>query len=171
MIRKPPLHTPAYMRLGSGEVHLDLPQGLEAHQLVIKIIKDMTLLKKGMLIYLDHLVSYFSRVTHVSRQDYSLLRDFLFEEAKSQLLINYSQLREIHGRLAEKLTDDSEIGASLVLEEIRPLIESELYADLFRTALDSPAVDPYLDAIKELEKKLYSGYNTLAMIYLGTVEL
>ena len=171
LIRKPPLHTPAYMRLGSGEVRLDLPAGLQAHQLVIRIIKDMALLKKGMLVYLDHLVSYFSRLTRVSSRDYSLLRDFLFEEAKSQLLVNHAQLREIHSRLAKELKSDQEIGSRLVLEELRPPMESELYADLFRTALESPAVDPYLEAIKELEKKLYSGYNTLALIYLGSVDL
>lgn len=170
LIEKPPMHTPVYLRLENGKVQLDLKNTPEAHKLVIKVLKDMVLLKKGILIYLDHMIPFFSRISHVTEQNYTLLRDFLFEEARSQLVYNHRSLEEIYERLAGELTSDRDIGAALVLEEIRPFMESELYADLFKIALESPAIDPYLHAIKQLEKKLYAGYNTLAMIYLGTLD-
>ena len=55
------------------------------------------------------------------------------------------------------------------MEDLREIIESEIYIEIIKITFESDAALQYLLAIKELEKKLYYNYNTIVMIYIQSL--
>lgn len=129
--------------------------------LLQQILKDCMLLKKGVLIYLKHLIPYFSRISRFGKKEYAALKDLVWSDIQKQVEANIDYLVALH----EKSSDGTLSVEQLDLEEIRGKIESELYIELFRITFDVEAPLPYLVAIKDLEKQLYWNYNSAVLLY------
>ncbi len=154
---------------GRDGLGLDL-RGFEADDdLALQVLHDVELLKSGVLVYLKHMVPLFSRLAAVSAAEYEALKTVLWDDVRQRVTNNREGIRKLRDELAPHLRQEGSLAGRLDLEALRAMMESELYADLFRTAMDSPLINPYLDAIKHLEKKLYASYNALVMLYLRSV--
>ena len=131
-----------------------------------KTIKDCFLLKKGISVYLKHLIPYFSRIGDYPNKDYQRLKDTVLEDIRNHVLANHNGLSKLHRQLDAHCLEADDIPKMLNLEEFRAMIESEVSSDIFSTMFESVNVVPYVSAIKELEKKLYANFNITVMIYI-----
>jgi len=52
---------------------------------------------------------------------------------------------------------------------LRGVVASEIYVDIFKAAFADANINPYLNAIKDLEKRLYFNYNTIVLLYLRSL--
>jgi hypothetical protein len=133
---------------------------------LVKLVKDCYLLKKGVAVYLKHLTPYFSRIGGYAHKDYPLLKDVLLDDILRRVVANRDLLDNLHSDLAANCQSEEDIPKLLNLEELRSIVESEISPELFAATFESERITPYISAVKELEKKLYTNYNLLVMIYL-----
>lgn len=140
--------------------------GADAVKELLDVIKKTILLKKGIIIYLDRLIPYFSRMSDFPAAEYTQLREFFLADIQQQVLNNQTHLESMIERLKVELREPRDIPRAFDLEEIRSLIESEISIDLFRITFDNEKVTAYMRSIKELEKKLYTQYNYTVLLYI-----
>jgi len=154
-----------FFEASSRDISFDLGQeGLEG--LLTRVIKDSVLLKRGILIYLRHLASYFSRLGEYSPEEYETFREAIIGDVRDRVRDHAVYLEELHRNCCDTAVSSFE---RIDLEELRQAMEPELYLDLFRAALGDETASLFLHAIKDLEGKLFSNYNTVVMLYIGTL--
>ncbi len=153
-------------------------------ELLINLIKDTRLLKSGVRIYLKHLRAYFSRISIHTRKEYFHLNTLFLADIENHTRDNEKKLEELYDKLRTNLKSFEEIPTMLNLEDLREMIESEIsfslidliFAEnqtsyrlgiekLLKPKLGNRCSD-YVLAIKGLEKRLYSNYNTIVLIYV-----
>ncbi|MBF0396229.1 MAG: PilZ domain-containing protein [Desulfobacterales bacterium] len=165
-------YDPISILLKTSEIDIDFQDFDSLEGLFIKIIKDISLLKKGVFIYLNHLVPYFSRISSYSnKEEYSALKKIFLDDIISKVKNNYENLYSLYKKAKEKHSLIEEIPQNIDLEELREMVESEINIDVLKTAFESDAVIPYLNAIKQLEKKQYDNYNTVVMLYIKALKV
>ena len=163
--REVPAYYPVELDLEHGEVDVDLRDFGEPGNLLLKVIKDSKLLKRGVVIYLQHLSPYFSRLAQMDQKEFSELRSLLFDEVIAKTTDQHLAL----GKLLDYLTPKGHEPVDtdqLDLEALREMVQSEIYLDLYLNAFESDMAPQYLQAIKTLEDRLYFNYNTMVMLYL-----
>lgn len=164
-----PLHCPVFIAFDTREVGIDLQDFKSENDLALRILKDSLLLKRGVLVYLKHLVPYFSRVTLYPTQEYPLLKKFLLDDVNNRIKENIGRLEALYEKAGAELSAGAEIPVFLNLEDLRSMVESEIYLELFKVTFATETIVPFLSAIKELEKKLYANYNTMVMLYIKSM--
>ncbi|MDD3310767.1 PilZ domain-containing protein [Pseudodesulfovibrio sp.] len=153
-----------FFEADSRDISFDLGRnGLEG--LLTRVIKDSVLLKRGILIYLRHLASYFSRLSEYTHEEYQSFRETIIDDVRGRIRTHADYLETVHRTCCDTSRSSFE---RIDLEELRQAMEPELYLDLFRAALGDDTASLFLHAIKELEGKLFSNYNTVVMLYIGT---
>ncbi|WP_035244349.1 hypothetical protein [Desulfonatronovibrio hydrogenovorans] len=157
---------PVFIALDTREVVIDLARFSTPEKLLLLVLKDCVLLKRGMLIYLNHLTAYFTRLTEFKREEYTLFRLNVINDIKLGLEKNLEYLNKTYLAAMAMGSDHEEILGRLDIDELRKSIESELYIDLFSSVLSLESANRYLRALKTLEKKSYNNYNTMVMLYL-----
>ena len=155
-----------FFEANSRELSFDLGEAGGLEDLLARVIKDSVLLKRGILIYLRHLASYFSRLGEYTPEEYELFREAMIDDIRDRVKEHAGYLEELHQKCCSIPKTGFE---QLDLEELRQAMEPELYLDLFRAALGDETASLFLRAIKELEGKLFSNYNTAVMLYIGAL--
>ncbi len=159
---------PVYISLETRETIINLAVVQSVVNILRKVLKDAVLLKRGLLIYMEHLVAYLTRMSRFSNKEYADFRELIIEDIQSGLRNNLKYLQDIYqGALHAK--SEHEILDRIDIDEIRKKMEPELYVDLFRSLLDSEVIQRYLIALKTLEKKGFSNYNTLVILYVNSL--
>ena len=169
MEKKTPAYYPIFISIATKEIAIDLQDFSSKEDLLIRVLKDSFLLKKGVLIYLKHLVSYFSRITKYPTKEYPQLKTFLFDDIMDRVKRNQGKLESLYERMTMDVRHQKNIAVHLDLEELRSFMESEIHVDLLKITFQTDKILPYLNAVKELEKKLYYNYNTIVMIYIRSL--
>lgn len=155
-----------FFEADSQEIAYDLGNAGGLEDLFSRVVKDSYLLKRGVLIYLRHLTSYFSRLGDFAPEEYEMFREVIIDDVRKRV----EQDAEYLGALHEKCCELPKSGfEGLDLEELRQAMEPELYIDLFRAALGDETASLFLGAIKDLEGRLFSNYNTIVMLFIGTL--
>lgn len=167
--RRKALHNPVYFCLTSRGVGIDLEEFQSVEDLEVRVLKDIFLLKKGVLVYLNHLVPYFYRIGKYPSEDYPLLKEMFLDDIRNRVREHRDALEALYDRIHKEDPGPVELSGFLDLEELRGLVESEISLEILRTTFQSEAVMPYLGAIKELEKKLYENYNAVVMLYIKSL--
>jgi hypothetical protein len=126
-------------------------------------------LKKGIDIYLEHLIIFFSRISGYPQEEYPQLRESLLVDIHNRVKEHCAQLEELYEKIRNKTILQPEVAKYIDLEELRSIIESEIYIEIFRIAFSNESVMSYLNAIKNLEKRLYSNYNTVVLLYIHSL--
>lgn len=169
MVSKTPLRYPVYVSMEAKGIGIDLTRFTSVANLLLRVIKDSILLKKGVLIYLRHLIPYFSRISDYSSHDYRSLKNILLNEILARIDANRSWLEALRAEILKTPGYQKEIARHLDLEELREVIESEISFELFKNVFSTGSALSYVVAIKELEKRLCANYNTIVMIYLQSL--
>lgn len=160
---------PIHLCLNTGRIAIDLRDFDSLAGLLQRMLKDCRLLKKGVAIYLKHIVPYFFRVGGYPREDYPMLKEVVFDDFLKRIRENEKKFEAFCELACEMDLQSRTLAECLDLEELRCVTESEIQVDILTSAFDSPEIMPYLQAIKKLEEKLYFNYNTIVMIYIKTI--
>lgn len=175
-----------------AEFTLHLPTDISLQTMLLRLLKDTLILKQGIIVYLKHFSPYFSRIVNYSIRDYYDINKVIFVDIINKIKEKEKKLEEIYFSLQEKIKSIRDISILVNLDELRGLIETEINIDLFLIAfsevtsreelvalLNKPKqhIDydrnnkymTYLLAIKDLEKRLYSNYNQIVLIYLKSI--
>lgn len=166
--KEPPSY-PVFISVESGSVSVNLDDFQVRDDLLCTVIKDTAFLKKGVEIYLGHLIPFFSRISEYPPGDYPGLKESLLEDVHGRISEHFDQLEGLYARIREETPSQSDIARFIDLEELRAMVESEIYIEIFRIAFSNESVMPYLNAIKDLEKRLYFNYNTIVMLYVHSL--
>ncbi|MDO9632070.1 MAG: PilZ domain-containing protein [Humidesulfovibrio sp.] len=157
---------PVFVSVDTREVAIDLEGFSGLEHILSRVLKDSLLLKRGILVYLKHLTAFFSRVCDLDREEYILFREVVIEDVRARVLANAERLSALQPRPGEEVALAVD---RLDLSELREAMEPELYVDMFRGALGDETVALFLKAIKELERKLLSNYNTCVLLYINAL--
>jgi hypothetical protein len=152
--------------MATQEIAIDLAGFTGLEHILARVLKDCVLLKRGILVYLKHLSAYFSRVCDLGREEYLLFREVIMDEVRRNV--------ETHLKVLEGMLRQAEENGALALErldldELRRAMDPELYIDMFSAALGDETVGLFLKAVKELERKLLSNYNTSVLLYINVL--
>lgn len=152
-------------------------------ELYIHLIKDSMILKAGIIVYFKHLIPYFSRIGNFSSKEYDNLKKHFLHDLEKRIQANQTKLEELYLIAKEKITKPEELAIYIDLETLRETMESEISVSVFnivfsteKTPTLSDYINPrmgifmYINAIKNLEKRLYSNYNQIVLIYLKSIE-
>ncbi len=161
-----PSRYPVHISLSSKEISVDLQDFHDDENLLLQVLNDSALVKHGLIIYLGHLNAYFFRTSLISRQDYALFRKLILDDISQRVRNNYQEIMDICNQIRDAQNRDEAFSRILNLEDLRVLMQPEVYIELFARVLSLEVVDLYLKAIKTLEQKLYLNYNTVVMLYL-----
>lgn len=164
LTRSAPAFYPVYLEVENRGVTLNLTDFQSAGNILVKIVKDAVLLKRGLLIYLRHLEAFFSRVGGFSSEEYKEFQAQILEDVRAKVSRNAAWLEA----LLERVRVKPEVH-DLDMEELRAAMEPEIYLDIFRFALGSQTTRLYMEAMKELEKKSYAAYNAIVMLYINSL--
>ncbi len=165
--RKPALY-PIAISFDTQGLDIDLTDFKTPAGLMLRVLKDAVLLKRGIRIYLKHLAPYLSRISGVDKEDYAQLRAFLLDDAARHVERNQQRLEATLARASDSACSLADLEACLNVEDLLDAFEPEIPAEVFTLAFADKAVAPYLRSIKMLEKKLYTNYNTLMLLYIQT---
>lgn len=160
--------------------------------MLFRLIKDSLLLKQSILVYLKHLAPYFSRIVNYPSKSYIELKKVVFDGISNVIKKNENALETLYFFLKETIKNIYDISILLNLEDLREIMETEISQDLFYIAFSNitsrkdvdeklnqsvPELNHdqsntymnYLFAIQNLEKRLYSNYNQIVLIYLKSI--
>ncbi|MGE4262969.1 MAG: PilZ domain-containing protein [Desulfovibrio sp.] len=157
---------PVFLSMASQQISIDLAgfNGLE--RILARVLKDSMLLKRGILVYLKHLSAYFSRVCDLDREEYLMFRESIMDEVRQHVQTHMASLSD----LLRQAEENGEAALErLDLDELRRAMDPELYIDMFSAALGDETVRLFLKAVKELERKLLSNYNTCVLLYINSL--
>lgn len=138
-------------------------------ELVRQLFHDLALLKRGTRVYFKHLVPLFSRITFFPTADFGELRKFVLNDIRSRITANIATLDEWKARVEEPDFGVAQLPQCIDLEALRVAVEAEINNELFAATFESPAIKPYLEAIRLLEHKAHLDYNTLVLLYAAAL--
>lgn len=160
---------PVFISIESGSVSVDFDDFDVRDNLLCRVVKDTAFLKRGVDIYLGHLIPYFSRISMYPPEEYPLLKESILEDIHSRVREHCDKLEALYEKIRTEMPSRSDVAKFIDLEELRSIIESEIYIEILRVAFSNESVMPYLNAIKDLEKRLYFNYNTIVMLYVHSL--
>ncbi|WP_020585642.1 PilZ domain-containing protein [Desulfobacter curvatus] len=163
-------YDPVYISLETLKIDIDFQEFDSLEDISIKLLKDMYLLKKGILVYLKHLLPYFTRITEYRGEEYKQLKDIFLADIIKRVGQNYEKLFALYEETRKASCSLDKISKSIDLEELRELVESEINIEILKTTFKSESILPYLNAIKLLEQKQYADYNMIVMLYMKELE-
>lgn len=159
-----------YFSMSGEAVSIDLQQfDGSSEAMLADVMKESIMIKKGVQIYLGHLIPYFSRIGDHSRQDYILLREQLLNDIRDKVAENIKNLEECSQKITTRCCRLVELAEIIDLETLRSFVESEINSDIFQMTFDNEQVMKYIVAIKAQEEKLYNNYNTIVMLYIRSI--
>lgn len=167
---------------------------ISLQDLLVSLIKDSLILKQGILVYLKHLIPYFTRIVEYSVRDYQELNRVTFLDIVKKIKEKEKYLSELFFNLQKNLKSFQDLPIFLNLDELREIFESEISLDLFLVAFSEINTQKdivtllnrpkeyirkhqnskymtYFIAIKDLEKRIYSNYNQIVLIYLKSLSI
>lgn len=167
-----PLRYPVYAEPATGRIVFRDPGGeyLEPVELARALLRDCQLGKQGVRVYFKHLVPLFSRLSELPSADYARLRTVLLEEIRGRIEANVTAFEPWRAALAAPDFTLDQLPVALDLESLRTALEPEINNELFFTVFTNPAVAPYLDAIRLIERRLCLNYNTLVLLYAASLQ-
>lgn len=171
-------HMEEFVRTDSFQLSLD-PEGMiqwrrkvneeTLRDFVAELLKDSSLLKKNILIYLSHLMPYFSRITK-DRDRYPEIRSMLFEDIRGQVDLHFQALKALSEKVATARDEASGLSELQDFEQLRQLMDSEIDQSLFQMVFEKETILWYLDEIKQLENRLFFNYNALVISHVLILE-
>jgi hypothetical protein len=159
-----PLHHPLFASVETGEIVFRSAEGgtIDRGELLVSVLHDSLMRKRGIGVYFKHLVPLFSRMSTFSPADYGTLRTMLLDDIRRRIDGNIEAFARWHAEAAAGRLSPTR---DLDLEQLRAATEPEIEGDLFDATFANEDIRQYLDAIRLLEHKLCLNYNTLVLLY------
>ena len=107
----------------------------------------------------------------MSREEFEELKEIFLSDVARRLESNLAGLLSLSREASSMDLEGGRAAAFLDLEQLRVLVESEFYSELFASAFPGEMVGQYIGAIKVLEQRLFYNYNTVVMLYIRSVDM
>jgi len=161
----------SYVTLSShgSKININPNEFKSNRRLFLQALKDSWMLKRGVIIYLRHLASYFSRISGTSKLEYPLLKDMLLKEPLVRANTNAAYLEELYLNAKENIQGEK-ISVEFDLHTFSTSLTSEIELDLFKMSFDSELLLSYITSIKNLEKRLFQNHNIVVALYTAELE-
>lgn len=163
------LYYPVYIAVDGGEIAIDLQAKQSSERLLCRILKDTILLKRGILIYLEHFKPIVRRMIRDDPERAAGLRSFLFEDTELRIEQNIAGVEDQRRAISEAGDLFSQLSMVLDLEALRVLMEPEIDPTVWIHTFQEGLMREYLTAIISLETKIFYNFNTIVMIYAETL--
>lgn len=131
----------------------------------LDLIKHLWIVKKGILVYTQHLSIYFSRTVGYYFGRYSEFALFFFDDILKKLDQKLNQIASVYGTL-KGLNSEEERIHQLDFDWLMEFAQSEILVSVLDQALVSVPNHfhkSYMDSIKQLEGQLFFGFNQLVL--------
>lgn len=162
---------PVYISLDADAVSVSLDDfTVKEDAILYRVLKDTAFLKKGVEIYVGHLVPFFSRIAKYPPEEYPQLKGFLFSDIRERVREHFEKLENLYTIIYAEKPALADIAKYIDLEELRATIDSEISVDVFMAVFSNENIMPYLKAMKDLEQKLFYNYNIIVLLYLHSLE-
>jgi hypothetical protein len=143
--------------------------GTDPRKLVLRLIKDSSVLKRGVSIYLEHFLPYFTRITR-DLDHYDEVRSFMLTDTLDLVKTKIKSLELMHEDFSKGFSDQSLSEVDLQMNNLRELFKSEVSNALFKMTFPEQLLLSYVEEIKNLELRLFSNYNSLVTLYSIALE-
>ncbi len=160
---------PVFISLDADSASVGLEDFTVRDSLLYRVLKDTAFLKKGVEIYLGHLVPFFSRIAKYPPKEYPRLKGFLLSDVRDRVRDHFERLEKLYMAVKADRPSQIDIAKYIDLEELREIVDSEIYVDIFIAAFSDESITPYLKAIKDLEQRLFYNYNIIVLLYLHSL--
>ena len=157
--RRMPLEYPLFLEFETGEVRFQQKPGWGRREVAAHLLRDCLHLKKGIRIYFEHVVPYF---THVARA-----RDDAERKRQRELV------SQVNGGLDRSLATlvrllegagGTDILSAGGLDEVAAAVRPEIDLEPFLGSFEPGRAAPYLHSIKCLEHRLFANHNSLVLL-------
>lgn len=160
---------PVRISLDADSVSVSLDDFAVKESMLYRVLKDTAFLKKGVEIYIGHLIPFFSRIAKYPPKEYPQLKEFLLSDVKERVRDHFEKLENLSMTIKAEKPAQIDIAKYIDLEELRTIVDSEIYVDIFKAAFSDSSIEPYLKAIKDLEQRLFYNYNIVVLLYLHSL--
>ena len=165
--KRVPLRYPIYVAFDTGDIRFGREgfgiSGMD--ELIARILEDAFYFKKGVSIYFEHLVPYFTRHSLRGKIDRPRPDQDAVPRIRKQIAENIHVLEGLKRNAAEKNLSRS-FPAREDLESLRKAVMLELNFHVLSDEFDAAVILPYLRSVRLLEHQLYSNLNTLVLVHL-----
>lgn len=162
--KRVPLRYPIYVAFETGEIRFVTEEFgiVSLEDLTRRILEDAYYFKRGVAIYLEHLVPYFERHS-LQRKAKGLPAD---ENVVPRVRAQIAQHIEIIDNLrALNRTAKQAFPNSADLETLRSAVDFESSLTELSERFDATTVQPYLRSVQLLKHQLFSNFNTLVLVH------
>ncbi len=143
--------------------------GPAMESLVLRLLKDAAVLKRGVLIYLEHFLPYFSRIAG-DFEHYHEIRGFMLEDTLKLVKSKVRQLEDLHASFDIGFSDKGLAVTDVDMNGLRDIFRSEVSVAVFKMTFPDELLLNYIEEIKNLEMRLFSNYNALVTLYSMALE-
>lgn len=143
----------------------DTPVPIQSNALIFKLIKDACFLKRGVEIYLEHFLPYFSRITKDALH-FNELREFILEDALKLVKHNITKLDSMLETIKTAMENNEDLTSVFDIDVLQEIFQSEVHHGLFQVAFANEMLLNYVEEIKKLESRLFQNYNSLVILHL-----
>ncbi len=161
---------PVYISLDADSISVSLNDFAVKDNMLYRVLKDTAFLKRGVEIYISHLVPFFSRIAKYPPKEYPQLKGFLLSDIRERVRDHFDKLETLYMTIKAEKPSQADIARYIDLEVLRTIIDSEIYVDIFKAAFSDDSIEPYLKAIKDLEQRLFYNYNLIVLLYLHSLQ-
>lgn len=159
-----------YIHVKEDSVHIALEENEHPDDTFLKAIKDSFLIKRGIQVYFQHLIPFFSRATGYSAQDYPLVKTHILKDMANNVNNHVKQLETFYFRLVAEKDHYERLVEFLNPIELIDTIQSEINFDLLNLTFSNSPHRFYIEAIKELENTSYWNYNKIIMLLIKSLK-
>lgn len=142
---------------------------IQTETLILRLLKDSAVLKRGVLIYLEHFLPYFSRIAR-DFAHYDEIRGFMLEDTLGLVKSKIKQLDDLHALFAGGFAQGSLSATDIDMNSLRDIYRSEVSNSLFKMTFPDQLLLNYIEEIKNLELRLFTNYNALVTLYSMVLE-
>ena len=162
--KRVPLRYPIYVAFETGEIRFVTEEfGIESlEDLTQRILEDAYYFKRGVAIYLEHLLPYFER-HRLQRRAKGLPTD---ENVVPRVRAQIAQhIQTIANLRALNRTTKQVFPNSADLETLRSAVDFEPSLTELSERFDAKTIRPYLRSVQLLKHQLFSNFNTLVLVH------
>lgn len=160
--RRAPLYFPVYLEYSATEVVLG--KSVDHVALFKKLAKDSYYLKRGKLIYYDHLEPYFQRVSSVRGREQKQKGEEFFTRIRAQVQEAVDALDELRKIAAAPGFDPFAADNGWDATKYRNAMRAKFNPTEFITVFKARDVLVYLESMRQLDHRLYVNHNTLVLL-------
>jgi hypothetical protein len=166
LVGRVPLQYPVFLEYNQSESGARFQTTTADYsRLFRKVLKDAYFLKRGILIYLDHLIPVFGRSAHVRRRFSATEAGQHFKETRVVLDRSLGELEKYLEKANTPDFDAKNLPPDWDWDVLRKSVTVDFVLENMASKFKTREAYPYLRSIRLLDHRLYTNFNSLIAIH------